>query len=133
MAQASATPSKVAVPRPTSSSKTKERAEAWPDPRDAEEVHEALQWMGFVDEAEAPEWREHLEVLGHHPRLGVGRGDRHPGAPLPAREGRHQQRLRAAPQPAHARLAAGRTGRTLLTVCTQDARTISATRGGGPA
>lgn len=39
------------------------REEAWPDPRDAEEVHEALQWMGFVDEAEAPEWSAYLSAL----------------------------------------------------------------------
>lgn len=39
------------------------RGEAWPDPRDAEEVHEVLQWMGFVDAAEAPDWCGHLESL----------------------------------------------------------------------
>jgi ATP-dependent Lhr-like helicase len=28
----------------------------WPDPRDAEEVHEALLWMGYVADAEARSW-----------------------------------------------------------------------------
>jgi ATP-dependent helicase Lhr and Lhr-like helicase len=28
------------------------KREAWPDPRSAEEVHEALQWMGYVEEGE---------------------------------------------------------------------------------
>ena len=41
------------------------KAEAWPDPRDAEEVHEALLWMGYVSEAEAREsgWSEWLAAL----------------------------------------------------------------------
>jgi ATP-dependent Lhr-like helicase len=39
------------------------REEAWPDPRDAEEVHEALLWMGYVAEAEAAAWRPWLEDL----------------------------------------------------------------------
>ncbi len=39
------------------------REEAWPDPRSAEEVHEALLWMGFVDGAEAPEWSGWLAEL----------------------------------------------------------------------
>ena len=29
------------------------RDEARPDPRDADELHDALVWLGFVDEAEA--------------------------------------------------------------------------------
>ncbi|MFG0316713.1 MAG: ATP-dependent DNA helicase, partial [Planctomycetota bacterium JB042] len=39
------------------------KEEAWPDPRDAEEVHEALGWMGYVTLAEAPTWREWLLEL----------------------------------------------------------------------
>jgi ATP-dependent Lhr-like helicase len=39
------------------------REEAWPEPADAEEVHEALTWMGFVTSEEAPPWRSWLEEL----------------------------------------------------------------------
>jgi ATP-dependent Lhr-like helicase len=39
------------------------RAEAWPDPRDAEEVHEALTWMGFVTDEEATPWTAWLADL----------------------------------------------------------------------
>ncbi len=39
------------------------RDEAWPDPRDAEEVHEALLWMGYVTVAEAEPWAPWLEAL----------------------------------------------------------------------
>jgi len=41
------------------------RAEAWPDPSDAEELHEALLWMGFLTEREARRsgWRTWLDVL----------------------------------------------------------------------
>lgn len=39
------------------------RAEAWPDPRDAEEVHEALTWMGYVLDREAAEWLGWLKEL----------------------------------------------------------------------
>ncbi|MGE5414803.1 MAG: ATP-dependent DNA helicase, partial [Syntrophomonadaceae bacterium] len=39
------------------------REEAWPRPENDEEIHEALLWMGYVEEAEAPEWREGLERL----------------------------------------------------------------------
>ncbi|MEO0659952.1 MAG: DEAD/DEAH box helicase [Planctomycetota bacterium] len=37
--------------------------EAWPDPRDAVEVHEALTWMGYVLNREADPWRPWLEEL----------------------------------------------------------------------
>ncbi|MEM7199180.1 MAG: DEAD/DEAH box helicase [Planctomycetota bacterium] len=37
--------------------------EAWPDPRDVEELHEALLWMGFVAETEVGPWRPWLEAL----------------------------------------------------------------------
>ncbi len=49
-------------------------AEAWPDPRDAEEVHEALSWMGYVTVGEAPEWREGLEALAAQRRVVRERG-----------------------------------------------------------
>jgi ATP-dependent helicase Lhr and Lhr-like helicase len=42
------------------------RAEAWPDPADAEELHDALLWIGCltVEEAGAtPEWRDWLSAL----------------------------------------------------------------------
>jgi ATP-dependent Lhr-like helicase len=51
------------------------RAEAWPDPRDAEEVHEALLWMGFVTIAEAAPWSEWLAALAAAGRV-VREGDR---------------------------------------------------------
>jgi len=45
------------------------RAEAWPGPESAEEVHEALLWMGYVTEAEAEAsgwvaWIEELHAAG---------------------------------------------------------------------
>ncbi|HEU4402277.1 MAG TPA: hypothetical protein VFT43_09240, partial [Candidatus Polarisedimenticolia bacterium] len=41
------------------------REEAWPQPESAEEVHEALLWMGYVtvEEARASGWDEWLEAL----------------------------------------------------------------------
>ncbi len=39
------------------------RQEAWPDPGDAEEVHEALLWMGYVTGAEARDWLPWIEAL----------------------------------------------------------------------
>lgn len=39
------------------------REEAWPQPEDAEEAHEALLWMGFVRDEEAPTWRFWLQQL----------------------------------------------------------------------
>ncbi|MGQ0614298.1 MAG: DEAD/DEAH box helicase [Planctomycetaceae bacterium] len=39
------------------------REEAWPAPRDAEEAHEALGWIGYVTEEEAAPWRAWLEEL----------------------------------------------------------------------
>jgi ATP-dependent Lhr-like helicase len=49
--------------------------EAWPDPRDAEEVHEALGWMGYVAEDEVREWRPWIEELARAGRV-VKEGDR---------------------------------------------------------
>ncbi len=39
------------------------REEAWPQPSDAEEVHEALLWMGYVTEEEGRPWQPWLEEL----------------------------------------------------------------------
>ena len=42
------------------------RAEAWPDPANADELHDALVWLGFLSEEEAqagPGWRDWLAAL----------------------------------------------------------------------
>jgi ATP-dependent Lhr-like helicase len=39
------------------------REEAWPQPADAEEVHEALLWMGYVTREEGRAWQPWLEEL----------------------------------------------------------------------
>src|SRR4029450_11192766 len=39
------------------------REEAWPQPEGAEEVHEALLWMGWVTAAEAAPWSEWIDTL----------------------------------------------------------------------
>jgi ATP-dependent Lhr-like helicase len=39
------------------------RREAWPQPETAEEVHDALMWMGFVTDAEATDWLDGLLSL----------------------------------------------------------------------
>ncbi len=65
------------------------REEAWPQPADAEEVHEALLWMGYVTDAEAArgEWRPWLEELAAAGRVRResgredGRGDGPGGRP----------------------------------------------------
>jgi ATP-dependent Lhr-like helicase len=51
------------------------REEAWPQPGDAEEVHEALLWMGYVTEAEARPWSEWIDELRIGGRI-VREGDR---------------------------------------------------------
>ena len=45
------------------------RDEAWPDPRDAEELHEALSWMGFVTDAEASVWEPWIAELARAGRI----------------------------------------------------------------
>jgi len=40
------------------------REEAWPQPQDAEEVHEALLWIGYVTAQEARPWEAWLRELG---------------------------------------------------------------------
>src|SRR4029078_13310986 len=39
------------------------RGEAWPQPESAEDVHDALLWMGFVTDDEAAEWTDSLLCL----------------------------------------------------------------------
>jgi ATP-dependent Lhr-like helicase len=39
------------------------KQEAWPDPRDAEELHEALGWMGWITDEEAAPWRDQVDEL----------------------------------------------------------------------
>src|SRR6185295_7341764 len=51
------------------------RDEAWPKPDNAEEVHEALLWMGYVTEEEAEPWRAWLDELAAARRV-VREGDR---------------------------------------------------------
>jgi ATP-dependent Lhr-like helicase len=46
------------------------RAEAWPDPANADELHDALVWLGFLTEAEAPAgWSEWLVQLQRDKRV----------------------------------------------------------------
>jgi ATP-dependent Lhr-like helicase len=46
------------------------RMEAWPDPVNADELHDGLVWLGFVSEEEAkPEWREWLKELARTRRV----------------------------------------------------------------
>jgi ATP-dependent Lhr-like helicase len=45
------------------------KAEAWPDPRDAEELHEALGWMGYVTAAEAEPWSAWIAALAAGGRI----------------------------------------------------------------
>ncbi len=51
------------------------REEAWPEPSSAEEVHEALLWMGFVTVEEARPWQAWIDEL-HAARRIVLEGDR---------------------------------------------------------
>src|SRR5262249_15178137 len=51
------------------------REEAWPMPTSAEEVHEALLWMGFVTVAEAQSWQPWLHELSSAGRAQL-EGDR---------------------------------------------------------
>ncbi|MGH7161951.1 MAG: Lhr family ATP-dependent helicase, partial [Planctomycetota bacterium] len=51
------------------------REEAWPDPRDKEELHEALCWMGFLTAREGARWGGWLEELRGEGRVAL-EGDR---------------------------------------------------------
>jgi ATP-dependent Lhr-like helicase len=50
------------------------REEAWPDPREAEEMHEVLTWIGYVTEVEAGPWQPMLEVLAAAGRAVLSEG-----------------------------------------------------------
>jgi ATP-dependent Lhr-like helicase len=50
------------------------RDEAWPRPESAEELHDALLWMGFVTDEEAAEWGEWLSSLAGQNRVIHGEG-----------------------------------------------------------
>src|SRR5690242_6958128 len=47
------------------------RAEAWPDPTNADELHDALVWLGFLseDEVKSPEWSGWLAELARANRV----------------------------------------------------------------
>jgi ATP-dependent Lhr-like helicase len=45
------------------------REEAWPAPESAEEVHDALIWLGFVTDAEAADWMQWLSALAGQNRV----------------------------------------------------------------
>jgi ATP-dependent Lhr-like helicase len=51
------------------------REEAWPEPANLEEVHEALLWMGYVTSAEGTRWQAWLDELAAAGRV-VREGDR---------------------------------------------------------
>ncbi len=51
------------------------RGEAWPQPENAEEVHEALLWMGYATEEEGRPWRAWLDELAAAGRV-AREGDR---------------------------------------------------------
>jgi ATP-dependent Lhr-like helicase len=53
---------------------TRVREEAWPHPRHAEEVHEALRWMGYVTSREAAPWLAWLEELSAQGRVVIKDG-----------------------------------------------------------
>jgi ATP-dependent Lhr-like helicase len=53
---------------------TNVQSEAWPDPVNAEELHDSLLWLGALTEAEAragPGWREWLDALGREKRVAL--------------------------------------------------------------
>jgi ATP-dependent Lhr-like helicase len=47
----------------------KVRDEIWPQPESAEEVHDALLWMGFATDSEASDWRDWLSELEKQNRI----------------------------------------------------------------
>ncbi len=51
------------------------KEQAWPTPEDAEEVHEALLWMGYVTVEEGRPWQSWLDELGAAGRV-LREGDR---------------------------------------------------------
>jgi ATP-dependent Lhr-like helicase len=50
------------------------RSEAWPDPADPDELHDALSWLGFLSAEEVqarPSWQAWLAVLAEAKRVGL--------------------------------------------------------------
>ncbi|MGA2792092.1 MAG: DEAD/DEAH box helicase [Roseiarcus sp.] len=45
------------------------RAEAWPDPVNADELHDALAWLGFLTDDEAAGWGDWLTALAEQSRV----------------------------------------------------------------
>ena len=45
------------------------RSEAWPDPANADELHDALSWLGFLSVDEATNWRAWLDSLAAENRV----------------------------------------------------------------
>ena len=60
------------------------REEAWPQPANAEEVHEALLWMGYVTAEEGEPWTEWLDHFNRHDLTFVYENQR-AGQPVNAR------------------------------------------------
>jgi ATP-dependent Lhr-like helicase len=57
------------------------REEAWPDPVNADELHDALVWLGFVTAAEVaahPAWRNWLTALAKQKRVALMQGPSRP-------------------------------------------------------
>ena len=50
------------------------KEEAWPQPQSAEEVHEALLWMGYATETEAAPWGDWLASLAADGRVAIESG-----------------------------------------------------------
>ncbi|HWA46053.1 MAG TPA: DEAD/DEAH box helicase [Hypericibacter adhaerens] len=50
------------------------RAEAWPEPANADELHDALVWLGFLSATEAASWKEWLGALVRQNRVTRLRG-----------------------------------------------------------
>ena len=58
----------------------KVQEEAWPDPVNAEELHDALLWLGCLTEAEAratPGWSEWLDALARDKRVALLKASQH--------------------------------------------------------
>ncbi len=51
------------------------RSEAWTDPTNADELHDALSWLGFLSADEAVNWREWLDSLAAENRVAHLSGD----------------------------------------------------------
>ncbi len=50
------------------------REESWPCPRDAEELHEALMWIGYLTPEECASWQGFVEELQRQGRVVLGPG-----------------------------------------------------------